>query len=277
MTLKVYEMVTERIIEQLEKGVIPWRKTWRGSEPINYVSRKRYNGINLMLLPFGGEWLTFKQAKDSGGTVKRGEKSSMIVFYKTMERENDEGEKEIFPFLQYSNLFHLSQCENIESRLEPIICNPDIEPIQAAQNILDGYISRSGVTVSHVKGGTRASYNPVSDTITLPEMGQFESAEEYYSTAYHEASHSSGHKSRLNRDIGTSKFGSVNYSREELIAEIAACILMNAAGIERPYTFENSAAYIKNWIGVLKEDAKAIVSASGKASKAADLILGVSL
>ena len=118
--MSIYDIVTERILKQLESGVIPWRKTWRGAMPVNYVSRKQYRGINLLLLPHGGEWLTFKQAKDMGGTVKKGEKASMIVFYKTIEKENEEGDKKKFPYLQYSNVFHLSQCEGIESKMEDV-------------------------------------------------------------------------------------------------------------------------------------------------------------
>jgi len=116
----VYQAVTDRIIAQLEQGVIPWRKTWKGSEPINYVSRKRYKGINLMLLPYGGEYLTFLQAKEAGGHIKKGEKSNMIVYFNFTEKENEQGEVESVPFLKYSNVFHISQCEDIKSKLDPI-------------------------------------------------------------------------------------------------------------------------------------------------------------
>jgi len=276
MSVNIYEIVTNQIIEQLEKSVIPWRKTWRGSEPINYVTRKRYRGVNLLLLPYGGEWLTFKQVKDSGGSVKRGEKGSMIVFYKTIEKEDDDGKKESFPFLRYSNVFHISQCENIVSKLEPLTLNEDNEPIEAAQKILDDYVNSSGVILKHVQGSNKSVYCSGTDTITLPVSGQFESMEEYYNTAYHEAGHSTGHKSRLNRITGTAVFGSGDYSREELTAEIASCMLMNIAGIDVPDTIQNSAAYIKAWISMLKGDARAIVTASGKAQKATDLILGIS-
>jgi antirestriction protein ArdC len=278
MAFDIYSEVTNRIIAQLEKGVIPWRKTWHGSEPINYISRKAYRGINLLLLPYGGEWLTFKQAKDSGGNVKKGEKSSMIVFFKMVEKkgaDNNDGEKEMIPFLQYSNVFHISQCENITSKVVPIEAN-DIEPIQAAETILNGYIKRSGVKLEHVKGSNNACYRPSTDVITMPVIGQFESAEEYYSTAFHEAAHSTGHKSRLDRDtIGAAAFGSGTYSKEELIAEISAASIMNFVGIELPQTFENSVAYIKSWVSKLREDVKAIVTASSKAQKATDLILNI--
>jgi len=157
--MDVHERVTEKILEQLAKGVIPWRKTWHGSLPINYVSRKAYRGINLMLLPFGGEWLTFKQAKDAGGNVKKGEKASLIVFYKMLEKEtenkNGETVKKPFPFLQYSNVFHVSQCEGIVSKLEPINTNEDVTPIDNGESMIFAYVNRSGVTLNHVYG-TRA-------------------------------------------------------------------------------------------------------------------------
>ena len=273
--MDIHERVTARILEQLEKGVIPWRKTWHGSQPINYVSRKAYRGVNLLLLPFGGEWLTFKQAKDAGGNVKKGEKSSMIVFYKMMEREDENGKKTTFPFLQYSNVFHVDQCEGIESKMEVPIIDESVNPIAHAESMVNDYVNRSGVTINHVKGSDRACYSPCIDMITMPIIGQFESAEEYYSTAFHECGHSTGRHSRLDRITETAGFGSQTYCREELVAEMFACFMMNLAGIEIPETFENSAAYIAGWSKKLKEDVKAIVSASGQAQKASDYFLGI--
>lgn len=276
MKTSVYEMVTNRILEQLEKGVIPWRKTWRGSEPRNFVTQKPYRGINTLLLPYGGEYLTFLQAKEAGGSVKKGEKSSMIVFYKPLKIEDkDTDEVKQIPFLRYSNVFHISQCEGVQTKMEPIALNSEIAPIQVAQDVINAYAARSGVLITHIEGSNRAYYSPSTDTITLPAIGQFESAEEYYSTAFHEAAHSTGHKSRLNRITDTAAFGSQTYSREELTAEIAACMVMNFAGVEIPETFENSAAYIKSWSRKLKEDVKAILAASSQAQKATDLILGI--
>ena len=274
MSINVYELVTQRILDQLEKGIIPWRKPWQGGEPINFITRKTYRGVNLLLLPYGGEWLTFKQAKDSGGNVKRGEKSSLIVFYKTVEKENENGEKEFYPVLKYSNIFHLSQCEGIESKIELTAPSGTIKPIETAQDILNGYITRSGVKLEHIEGGNHACYSPLSDKITMPGITQFDSAEEYYSTILHEAAHSTGHKSRLDRITDTAAFGNGEYSREELTAEITASMIMNVAGIELPETFQNSVSYIKSWMKKLREDNKAILAASGKAQKATDLILG---
>jgi antirestriction protein ArdC len=214
--LNIYQLVTDRIIQQLENNIVPWRKSWRGSEPINYITRKQYRGINLLLLPYGGEYMTFKQVKDCGGNVRKGEKSSMIVFYKMTEKENpDTGETETIPFLRYSNVFHISQTEGIDSKLDPVNIDTEIEPIQTAQSVIDDYIRRSKVTLNHIEGSNRAFYQPSTDTVTMPIIGQFESAEEYYSTAFHELAHSTGNKSRLNRISESAAFGSGDYSKEE--------------------------------------------------------------
>jgi len=275
MSMNIYEMITNRILEQLEKGVIPWRKSWKGNEPINYITRKPYQGVNLLLLPYGGEYITFKQCKESGGHVKKGEKSNMIVFFKPMEIKDEETDEiKSVPFLQYSNVFHISQCTGIESKLEQIQNNITIEPIKQAQNIIDNYINRSGIKMEHIQGNHSAYYTPASDTITLPTIKQFESGEDYYSTAFHETAHSTGHTSRLNRIAKPAAFGSETYSKEELTAEISACMLMNLTGIEQPKTFINNAAYIQGWSKKLKEDKKAILTASGQAQRAVDYIIG---
>lgn len=275
MSVKIYDMVTQRIIDQLQNNIIPWRKPWHGNAPINFISRKPYRGINLLLLPQGGEWLTFKQCKDAGGNVRKGEKSSIIVFYSTLEKEDEHGETKTIPFLKYSNVFHISQCEGVTSKLEATTDNNSAEPIDTAQSILDGYINRTGVKYSHIGGSNRAFYQPSSDTITMPTMKQFTSIEEYYSTAFHELAHSTGHKDRLNRITKVAAFGDEVYSREELTAEISSAMIMNFTGIELPETFTNSVAYIQSWIKAIRNDAQTIVRASGQASKATDMILGL--
>jgi len=274
--LNVYELVTQRILEQLEQGVIPWRKPWRGSKPINYMTRKAYRGINTLLLPHGGEYLSFKQCKDLGGKVKKGEKGHMIVFYKMIENVDLEtDEVSTIPFLKYSTVFHISQCESVTSKIEPLQHNKPIGIITQAQNIIDDYITHSGVALNHVEDSNRAYYTPANDSITLPEIAQFEGSEEYYSTVYHEMAHSTGHQSRLNRISKVAAFGTKTYSKEELTAEISSAMLMNHAGIEQPGTFANSVAYIQGWKSKLKGDSRAIITAASQAQKATDLILGL--
>jgi len=273
--VNVYQKVTDRIIEQLERGVIPWKKPWKGSLPVNYVTQKAYRGINTLLLPQGGEYLTYLQAKQAGGNIRKGEKSQFIVFFKLMEFEDENtGDKKDIPFLKYSNVFHLSQCEGVTSKLKPFEADETIEPIQTAQDIIDDYVCRSGVKLAISEGSDHAYYQPSTDKIVLPAIKQFTNATEYYSVAFHEAAHSTGHSSRLNRISDTAAFGSQSYSREELVAEIAATMVMNSSGIEIPETFANSAAYIAGWLKRLREDNKAIVQASSQAQKATDLILG---
>ena len=273
-TFDIYQAVTDRIIQQLEKGSIPWRKPWRGIPAINYISRKPYRGVNPLLLPFPGEYATFKQIKEKGGHVKKGEKGHMIVFYKPIAIiDKDTGEEKEIPYLRYSTVFHISQAEGIETKTEPVNLNPDIAPIQKASDILNDYITRSGVKLCYIEGSDRAYYSPGEDQIALPHIGQFSANEDYASVAFHEAAHSTGHHTRLNRDLGTASFGSKTYSQEELIAEISAAALMNIAGIELPETFENSAAYIQSWLARLQNDNKFIIKASSAAQKATDYIL----
>ena len=279
MSINIFQIVTDRIIEQLDKNIIAWRKSWQGGLPVNYVTQKAYQGINLLLLPHGGEWLTYRQAQEAGGSVKKGEKSSMIVFYKLMEKPKDNpdnpDEKEKFPLLRYSNVFHISQCEGIESKQKPIELN-NISPIDNAEKALTDYISREKVNFRNVTGSNEAYYKPSSDTVIMPDIKQFDMSEEYYSTAFHELAHSTGYKSRLNRLTETASFGSQTYSKEELIAEISACMVLNYLNVEIAETFENSIAYINAWRKKLKEDNKLILTASSQAQKATNLILGLS-
>jgi antirestriction protein ArdC len=270
----VNQIVTDRLIEVLDKGVVPWRKTWAGNPSINFKSRNAYRGVNNLLLPYGGEYMSFKQAQAAGGHVKKGETGFVVVFYKTYEKINGEtGKKETFPVLRYSTVFHLSQIEGVETKIKAVR-DKNINPIDEAQKIVDSYVSRSGVDFQSVAGSDKAYYLPSEDVVTIPDMNQFENANEYYSTAFHELVHSSGAKSRLDRIDEKSRFGNEAYSFEELVAEIGAASLMNIAGIEIPATFENSTAYVDNWKKVLKGDNKIVIKAAREAQKAVDLILG---
>lgn len=272
--MDIYAEITARIITEMEKGVIPWEKPWiaRGGA-VSHATGKRYSLLNQMLLGRAGEYLTFKQVQQEGGKVKKGEKASMVVFWKFIEQEDEEtGEKKQVPFLRYYSVFHIDQCEGLEAKHMnslPLTANAD----EAAENIITAYVKRSGVRVKHQEGD-RAFYQPSSDSITLPLLAQFAETAEYYSTAFHELTHSTGHSSRLNRLEKVAFFGSEAYSKEELVAEIGAAALVNHAGLETAHSFRNSAAYVQNWLKVLKDDKRFIVSAAGKAEKAVSLILG---
>ena len=280
MGKSVYEMVTDRIISQLKQGVIPWQKPWTGirSGAYNRISKKNYSLLNQMLLQYEGEYATFKQWESLGGHVRKGEKSEIVVFWKIQPVEDikEDGTKQVkqIPLLRYFNVFHISQVDGVEPLPKDAL--NDIEPIEKAESILHDYWNRENITVEHVKGND-AYYSPSRDLIRLPLFEQFTDANEYYSTAFHESVHSTMKENRCNRTEDRKgrlvAFGSNEYSKEELVAEIGSANLMNIIGIETKKSFRNSTAYIQNWLSVLKNDVKFIVSASGRAEKAADYIL----
>lgn len=278
----IYQMITDRIIEQLENGVIPWRKPWTGAGPAyNRVSGKCYSLANQILLPERGEWATFKQWQEAGGHVKKGEKASFCIFWKLYEKKkkdaSDDEKPEYLPVLRYYNVFHISQVEGVEAKKaegEPHrIKGIELLHDSGADAIITNYIQRTGIKMTE-KLGSRAFYSPTTDAVTVPEKAQFENQHEWYSTCFHELVHSTGHPDRLNRLEKGAKFGSASYSKEELTAEIGAAALMNLCELEQPQTFENTAAYIDSWLTVLRQDKKAIISAASRAEKAMNFILG---
>ena len=282
MSKSVYEMVTARIIEQLENGVIPWEKPWTGvrSGAFNRVSKKSYSLLNQMLLKHEGEYATFKQWSELGGHIRKGEKSEIVVSWKILpvEEVQEDGSKvtKQIPMLKYISVFHISQVDGVEPLPKEKL--NDIEPIEKAENILRDYWTREHIKVEHVKGN-KAFYSPSMDSIQLPLFEQFINANEYYSTAFHESVHSTMKESRCNRAEERKNklvaFGSEEYSKEELLAEIGSANLMNMIGIETDKSFRNSSAYIQSWLKVLKNDVKFIVSASSKAEKAVNYILNI--
>ncbi len=281
MSINVYELVTNRIIEQLENNIIPWEKPWNGTidGAFNRVSKKPYSILNQMLLKYDGEYASFKQWKDLGGHIRKGEKSEMVVFWKMypIKEKQDDGTEIIktIPLLKYINVFHISQVDGVEPLKQKV--THDIEPIEKAEKILNDYWNRENITIEHVKGD-KAFYSPMFDKIQLPLFEQFKQSEEYYSTAFHESVHSTMKTSRCNRQEDRKgkvvSFGSEEYSKEELVAEVGSAQLMNIVGIETTKSFRNSTAYIQSWLKVLRNDNKFIVSASSKAEKAVNYILG---
>ena len=273
--MDIYKEVTDRIIAQMENGIIPSQKPWvsgGNAIAISHTTGKPYSLLNQMMLGRAGEYVTFKQCQQEGGKVKKGEKSSMVVFWKWIETEDEEThEKKEVPFLRYYDVFHIDQCEGLKARYAETL-PATTDPNENAEVLINDYIFRSGVKLTH-ESGDRAYYQPAFDRVVLPCMEQFKETAEYYSTAFHELTHSTGHESRLNRLDRTAFFGTEAYSKEELIAEIGAAALVNYSGLETPSSFRNNAAYIQNWLGVLKGDKRIIVSAAGKAEKAVKLIL----
>ena len=273
----VYSIVTEQILKQLESGVAPWHRPWTAEIPKNLVSRRAYRGINVFLLASNGYgspyWLTYKQATERGGYVRKGEHGTRIVFWKIGTRETEDADGDTIErksiLLRYYTVFNVEQCDGIA--VPDAV--PVVNPIEECERIV-----RQMPNPPVMQQDGRAWYSPSTDTVGTPSRSAFNSAEEFYSTLFHELTHSTGHTKRVGRD-GIEKlntFGSESYSKEELIAEMGAAMLCGVAGIERK-TLSNSAAYLKSWIDVLKSDSHMVVSAASQAQKAADYIQGGAL
>jgi len=269
----VNDIITERIMAMLKQGAAPWQKPWRVASqmPRNLVSGKPYRGINVFLLhamqyasPF---WLTFKQAQALGGNVRRGEKSMPVVFWKKLETEDEQnGEMKTSFILRYYSVFNLAQVENVTQETPPPTTEATPTP---AHEIVENMPNRPAI-----KHGFRACcYCPHTDEIQMAAASSFATPADYFSTLYHEMTHSTGHKSRLGRlENKRASFGSGEYSREELVAEMGAAFLCGEAGIfER--TINNSAAYLQGWLSALDNDPSMIITAAAQAQKAADYIL----
>lgn len=280
----VFQLVTERILALLEKGFVPWHKPWHGGAmlPRNLVSKREYRGVNVFLLhamayesPF---WLTYKQAAELGGHVRKGERACPVVFWKWLDVDDLDkpGEKKRLPLLRYYSVFNSAQCEGIGSHIPATDASKrEHTPLEAAECIVAAMPQRPEIR----QGQGRAFYSPSADFVGIPAPEQFESGEAFYNVLFHELTHSTGHESRLNRkgvsgsDGEWSSFGSTPYAREELVAEMGAAFLCGQAGIvER--TVDNSAAYVASWLQRLKDDVRLVVMAAAQAQKAADFILG---
>lgn len=272
--MDIYKEITDRIIREMETGIIPWQKPWvsRGGA-ISHSTGKPYSLLNQLLLGREGEYITFKQCQEEGGKIRKGEKAKFVVFWKFLPviDEETQEEKQV-PFLRYYSVFHIDQCEGIEAKhMESL---PELaETDTTAESIIADYLNREGVHMIH-QTGNDSYYQPSTDKIVLPLIEQFKGTAQYYSTAFHELIHSTGHPKRLNRIDATAFFGTESYSKEELVAEIGAATLTNLSGLESAASMKNSSAYIQNWLQVLKNDKHFIISAAGKAEKAVNLVLG---
>lgn len=277
---KVYEVVNQRIMFLLESGTVPWRKTWNAGSnmPKNICSKKNYRGVNVFLLacmPFSSPyWMTFKQCQDKGGHVIKGSKSTPVIFFQWLDKKETEATDTYngkIPMLRFYNVFNWEQTEGITAPPTTEIVNT-FTPIELAEQIITGMPLRP--EIKH--GGNRASYSPMLDYVKMPVPTSFEKPEEYYSTCFHELSHATGHESRVGRKgvTETSYFGSHEYSKEELVAEMSASFLSAHAGIENT-TIENSAAYISGWLRSLKNDKTLLIHAAALAQKASDFILNI--
>jgi antirestriction protein ArdC len=278
----VYEIITDRIIKQLESGVAPWHKPWKtsGSDalPRNLITQREYRGINTWILLSSGfaqpYWVTFRQAHELGGHVRKGESGWPIVYWKFGTREVQDGHDIIEKksvLCRYYNVFNVAQCEGL--RIQPAqatASGPQIDPIENCERIVTEWLGKPVIRY----GSNHASYNKFHDLVQMPDRSSFESAEQFYSTLFHELTHSTGHPLRLNRPglMEFERFGDAKYSAEELVAEMGAAFLSGFVGIENK-TINNSAAYLRSWLEVVKNDSRLVLVAAGQAQKAADLIL----
>lgn len=282
---KIYDQVNDRILELLEKGVAPWRKPWRnenGKVEIakNFISKKPYRGCNFFILNSMGYtspyWITFNQAKQKGGNVKKGEKGTIIIFWKALSinEKNEQGESisKNIPYLKYSYVFNVEQCENLKLEEKNPVELVQHNPIEACENALKNF-PLGMPEIRHEED--RAFYSPSRDYINMPKTGLFEKMEEYYQTLFHESIHATGHKDRLNRKTLTDfhYFGDSNYSQEELVAEMGASYLSAFCGIDN-ITINNSASYLNNWMNAIRKDNKLILKAASQAQKAVDFLTG---
>lgn len=274
----VYGMVTERIIEQLEKNVIPWKKPWvESGPPCNLLTKTPYRGVNLLLLASQeyptNYYLTFDQLKAVGGSVLKDEKAHLVVFYKRTEKEKErlEDKQEYLSVLRYYRVFNVAQCRDIPEHLVPTLDHREMSfAIAACEEIVE----RMPLCPKIRHGRQEVYYDPRKDFVNIPQQGSFVTDEAYYHALFHELIHSTGHQSRLNRKevTGDAGYGSEPYSMEELTAEIGACFLGSISGVGTA-DFENSAAYIGGWLEVLRNDRKLVVYAASRAQKAVDFIL----
>ena len=272
-----YQIITDRIVTKMESGAIPWHKPWHTyGTPRNYVTGHVYTGINALLLHFLSDglpfFLTYKQAKQLGGYIRAGAKGFPVIYYALIEKEKENGEIEERPFVNYSTLFNVADLTGVDVRL-PAAAAREHEPLAAAEAIVSSWVDRPHIT--HMD--QQAYYVPGTDYVNMPAFGSFVSAELYYKVLFHELTHATGHRRRLNRAdlMDKDNQGAAGYAREELTAEIGAAFLCGAAGISPAATDDNAAAYLQFWLSKLKADKTLLIKAASHAKKAANLILGV--
>lgn len=277
--LDVYQLVTDRIIELLEAGTVPWQKPWSETGiPMNAISKRAYQGINLwLLLSLNYErnlFMTWDQLKKIGGSVNQGQHGHIVVFWKQVkkvpEELDDKGKPKTTPMLRYYKVFNVEQCRDVPKDLIPELVKDELDPILECEAVLN---TMPDCPLLIFKG-KKAYYDILKDQVVLPQLKSFKTPESYYSTLFHELVHSTGAEKRLGRKsiVEMAEFGSEPYSMEELIAELGASYLNSFTGILNKQ-INNSASYISSWLLKFKSDKRFIIAASGQAQKAVDLIL----
>lgn len=288
MSRNLYQEVTQRILTQLQNGTVPWVKPWSATAgnniPCNAVSNRPYSGVNVLLLwnvidagYATPRFLTFKQALEAGGNVRKGEHGFKVVFVKQLivrdknAAANDQDATRTIPMLREYTVFNVAQCENLPDRIVNGPTTPKIRNKDERDQEADSFVDATSATILHGHG--QAMFIPSKDIVCMPNFSDFHSADSYYCTMFHELSHWTGHKTRLDRDL-KNRFGTQSYAAEELVAELSAAFLCAEFSIDNE---TQSAAYIANWIQLLKNDPRAFFTAASAAQKAADFLRGKAL
>ena len=283
--MDVFQLVTERIVNELEHGVIPWRKPWVSLNcgAYNCITGRRYGTLNQMLLLHDGPYASLQQWNRLGGTVKKGSVSETVTFWKVPEEDaetepektSDETREKKRPVLRYYRVFHISQVAGIKEQ-DIIPGTMEFNLHADAEQVFQNYLEFEDVILEQAVSD-RAYYSPEKDLIHLPARSQFQDQSLYYSTVFHEACHSTGHAKRIGRaGVLRPDFGSERYSKEELIAEIGAACMLRTLGIDTTESINNSAAYIDGWLSAIRDNRFMVAAAAGQAEKAVRFILDCS-
>lgn len=276
---ELMDSITKQILEDMERGVMPWQKPWvaQGNFPKNATSSKYYRGVNVFWLSSVAEkkgyknnlWLTYNQAREAGGHVREGEKATDVIFFKplSIREEDEEGnyEEKRIRLLKSFKVFNLDQVEGLDHLKTEAPVKNFIPNVEAERIIRDSRADFAEVIID------RAYYSPCEDFIRVPHRSSFASEENYYSTVFHELTHWTGSQKRLKRNLGTA-FGTPEYAFEELVAEMGGAFLAGFVGYQ--YDTQHS-SYVASWTKKLKEDSRAIFRAAALAQNAADYLLGL--
>jgi antirestriction protein ArdC len=283
----VYTRVTDKIIAELENGVRPWMKPWNAEHAAGRISKplrfngQTYNGINVLMLWSAAMekdyaapiWMTFRQAKELGANVRKGEKGELVVYANKLTRteETDSGDEieRTIPFMKGYTVFNVEQIEGLPAHYYQL-AEPVLDPVQRIEHA-EQFFAATGADISH--GGNQAYYAVHDDRIQLPPFESFKDAESYYATMAHEVTHWTRHPKRLDRSFGRKRWGDEGYAQEELVAELGSAFL--CADLEiTPEVRDDHTAYIDHWLAVLKKDKRAIFTAAAHAQRAVDFLNG---
>ncbi|MGH0347415.1 ArdC family protein [Sinorhizobium meliloti] len=278
-----YQRITDAIIEQFEAGTKPWIRPWRGNSRGSLVPRRAtgeaYRGINVLMLWLASElagyeentWMTYRQAKDLGGQVRKGEKGSLVVKYGTFTpKEREDDDERAIPYLKGYTVFNVEQIENLPDRFYRPAEELPATPVPHLETV-ETFVRNTGAAITY--GGTTACYRPAPDDILMPDRARFVNEVHLYSTLLHETSHWSGAKHRLDRDL-SGRFGRESYAIEELVAELSAAFLCADLGVAHDPR-DNTVTYLESWLQALKNDKRAIISAAARAQEAAGYLHGL--